>query len=368
MLDDGTNPRKRKRMSSPMEREGAPATSASFKKHEALYLEDGNVIMCAVNATGEGIAFRVHRSILASVSPVFADMFTLPLPSENESHEGLPVVRMPDQADDLEMLLMILYHKTALPSDHLDPRMPHAVRPILVIACKYEMENIREQIVSIVKKAWPSSLQCWDRMEAEIKAMNRQWHQQHDCARDYSCRDPLDAHLPGPVAAISLARDCDIPEILPAAFYHLSRLSMELGPDGSEHDERIQRAYFFHGERTAKWKSLAGEDYYRLFVGRKKLREAVAKEIEAWPKDYHENRIAEEDLFEDCSEAGIHEFVSRIKGSIRTNQDTLSVLLQFIEEADTTTLFCCDCAWGFIEDINELRARVWEHLPEYFDL
>lgn len=36
----------------------------------------------------------------------------------------------------------------------------------------------------------------------------------------------VDDHFPEPTSAIRLARVCDIPDILPAAFDHLSRLSI----------------------------------------------------------------------------------------------------------------------------------------------
>jgi hypothetical protein len=80
--------------------------------HPILYLNDGNVILAALTASGETQLFCVHQSFLSAQSSVFADMFSLPVPNpvtHNEIYNGLPLVRMSDNAEDVESLLKALY-------------------------------------------------------------------------------------------------------------------------------------------------------------------------------------------------------------------------------------------------------------------
>ncbi|TFK50276.1 hypothetical protein OE88DRAFT_1596257, partial [Heliocybe sulcata] len=213
------------------------------------------------------VAFCVHKSTLTRQSPVFADMFALPASDVNETYEGLPVVRMQDKAEDLAALFEILYLVKFLPTKRLDPSTPSVVRPILSLAMKYDMESIKNQAIVRLVDDWPTTLRSWDALEDEIDALEKNWHKEHTCTSLHDCRDSLDSHLPEPVAAITLGRECAIPSILPAAFYHLSRLSMKWGPDGCVADQYQQSSMRFIGKRTAKWKSLSSQDYYTLLVG-----------------------------------------------------------------------------------------------------
>lgn len=55
------------------------------------------------------VYFRVEMSQLRHHSPVFADMFALPTPSEEEKYDGLPLVRLPDEGHAVEELLKFIY-------------------------------------------------------------------------------------------------------------------------------------------------------------------------------------------------------------------------------------------------------------------
>ena len=82
--------------------DGTEETSATgtSEKYKDLWLEDGNIVLqCA------GGSFRVHRSLLATQSEVFRDMFTLPTTA---SDGAVPTVQLSDNTDQMHMFLRCL--------------------------------------------------------------------------------------------------------------------------------------------------------------------------------------------------------------------------------------------------------------------
>ena len=66
---------------------------------------DANLILRSSNL----VDFRVHKSVLAVVSPFFRDMLSLPQPSDSESVDGVPVVQLPESSELLNSLISLLY-------------------------------------------------------------------------------------------------------------------------------------------------------------------------------------------------------------------------------------------------------------------
>lgn len=97
------------------------APSHEPEKHVSLYLDDGNIVLAARTEVGDPavpartVLFRVHKSVLKRQSSVFSDMLTLPEGTDGEAHTnstmegGVPIVSMPDSAEDIEALLEVLY-------------------------------------------------------------------------------------------------------------------------------------------------------------------------------------------------------------------------------------------------------------------
>ena len=89
--------RKRARIDSEEEKQ-------SLKNDAELWLEDGSIILVARN-----IRFCVYKGVLAEHSPVFADMFSFPQPTQSEGESAnassaspeLPVVHLDDSPEDL---------------------------------------------------------------------------------------------------------------------------------------------------------------------------------------------------------------------------------------------------------------------------
>ena len=76
-----------------------------LNRHTEFWYSDGSIILAV-----EDTAFRVHQSILAKHSDVFADMFTLPLPADGvEKLDGCPVVRLTDSLSDFIDVMKALF-------------------------------------------------------------------------------------------------------------------------------------------------------------------------------------------------------------------------------------------------------------------
>jgi hypothetical protein len=89
------------------EREDHPVqiNSPTSSPPDTFNVPDANLII----QTSDLVNFRVHKSVLAMVSPVFNDMFSIPQPSNGESVDGLPVVQLSEDSDVLNTLVSMLY-------------------------------------------------------------------------------------------------------------------------------------------------------------------------------------------------------------------------------------------------------------------
>jgi len=104
---------------------------------EVLDVPDANVII----QSSDLINFRVHKSVLAMASPVFKDLFSLSQPSGSESIDGLPVVKLTEDAELLNCLFSMLYPvRLAIPNSY------DKVLYLLAACQKYDMGRIQALI------------------------------------------------------------------------------------------------------------------------------------------------------------------------------------------------------------------------------
>ena len=82
---------------------------------ETFDVSDTNFII----RSSDLIDFRVHKSILATVSPIFKDLLSLPQPSDSEIVDGLPMVQLSESSELLNSLLSTLYPiRTVIPNSY----------------------------------------------------------------------------------------------------------------------------------------------------------------------------------------------------------------------------------------------------------
>ena len=91
----------------------------------------------------DSINFRVHKLVLSLSSPFFGDMFSLPQPSESDQEvvDGLPVVRLSEDAEVLKCLLTMLY-----PIPSIIPNSYNKILVVLSASQKYDMDGVQSCI------------------------------------------------------------------------------------------------------------------------------------------------------------------------------------------------------------------------------
>jgi hypothetical protein len=90
-------------------------TNPSTSPTEPFNMPDANIII----RSSDLVNFRVHKFILAMVSPFFTDLLSLPQPSNSESVDGLPVVQLSEDSELLNSLVSILYPvRMAMPNSY----------------------------------------------------------------------------------------------------------------------------------------------------------------------------------------------------------------------------------------------------------
>ncbi|KAH9007435.1 hypothetical protein EDB84DRAFT_221289 [Lactarius hengduanensis] len=106
-------------------------------------MPDADVIL----QSSDLVNFRVRRSILATSSGFFGDLFSLPQPSDNEVLDGLPVVHLPEDAEVLSSLVTMLY---PVPSEL--PDSDDKILTLLAACQKYDMTTVQSSVRAEVSR------------------------------------------------------------------------------------------------------------------------------------------------------------------------------------------------------------------------
>ncbi|GJE90441.1 hypothetical protein PsYK624_065740 [Phanerochaete sordida] len=195
--------------------------------HTSLWFVDGSVIIQA-----ETTLFRVHMSQLSRHSLFFRDLFSLPQPSHLQDAQtdelvpdaehgtpfagsaqrcmdGCPVLEVTDTAEDFAHLLHALYDGATFGDNGREDY--RVVSGILRLATKYIIDKLRMRALEHLAVAWPTTLKRWDAREDVARAFESETGQ------------PRGLRYPSPIDVITLAQEVSALDLLPAAFYDLSR-------------------------------------------------------------------------------------------------------------------------------------------------
>ncbi|KAG8960309.1 hypothetical protein FRC03_006791 [Tulasnella sp. 419] len=181
------------------------------ERDDEFWMPDGTVIIAAENhATSARHLFRIHPSILSRQSPLFKQLFSLPVSEEDEVIDGCAVVQLTDEAMHVKKFLEVLYDPSALPFERYDPQTIQDVSGPLILAAKYGMDKLRDRIIQHLSRDWPSTLEGFDQREAYHAGNPRS-----DPAELIHLIQNLEDHLPQET----------INKLLPAALYELLKTS-----------------------------------------------------------------------------------------------------------------------------------------------
>lgn len=245
------------------------------------------------------------------------------------------------------------------------------------MANKYQVDSIRQQIVERLESDWPQSFVDWQRQQAEFQVQLEYFTHTNDANFHYEKPSRLDNAFPEPASAIRLARECDIPSILPAAFYHLSRLTIDDDWDTArrKHDPTTHPwvVYSPATHRTVRWPLLTAEDLRCMLAGKAAIRKRVlpTTAIGFCPQDY-DDPIDEddEDAEEICQMSSRHSdgsYAKRLREQLLRERDIdLLECIRDIQRDLAERTLCATCEQRFKTSLD--GDATWRKFPVWFGL
>ncbi|KAF7296493.1 BTB domain-containing protein [Mycena chlorophos] len=175
-------------------------SSSPIERSAKYWFRDGNIILQV-----ESTQFRLSQGVLAMHSPIFRDMFSLPLPHDEPLVDKCPIVVLSgDRSEDWTYLLDAMF-----PKEYLSEQKPtlEQLSGVLRLSQKYDIAHFRQGCLRRLKCEYPSTLAEFDKD-----------------ADNWMYIDVPEGSSPNLVAAqvINLAREIGIWSILPTAFYSLA--------------------------------------------------------------------------------------------------------------------------------------------------
>ena len=174
-------------------------------------------------------------------------------------------------------------------------------------------------------------------------------------------RDSLDLMLPEPASAIRLARECNIPTILPPAFYHLSRLH----PNNQWCEQRsgdgdVTPCEDFHP--SSNWHKLTVPDLLCFICGRTNLA--------ATPMSIQIPRTGEKHWSDFCQLNSHQRLWELIREECARSTDILATLRRLIESPPLSSVdgVCFACISAMKVALKEFRQEIWASLSILFEL
>ncbi|KAJ7879195.1 hypothetical protein B0H14DRAFT_2436281 [Mycena olivaceomarginata] len=138
----------------------------SLRKAGDLWFSTDVVIIRA-----ETRIFRVFAAILKARSSVFADMFSLPQPSEfadTETMDGHPVITLHDKPEDVEVFLKAIFDSSFFMPHPAEIQFEDALA-ILRLSHKYDVGYLRRRALEHLGPIYPTTLAGYDARAGQNK-------------------------------------------------------------------------------------------------------------------------------------------------------------------------------------------------------
>ncbi|KZT71061.1 hypothetical protein DAEQUDRAFT_667007 [Daedalea quercina L-15889] len=325
-------------------------------RHSELCFDDGNLAI----VTGRQY-FLVHKSLLCYHSAVLREQMEARHPDHVRMLEGRPVLALQDTPEDMTYFLKALYgYEPDVCLFDLQSKEFAIISALLRMATKYGVEDLRKEIIRVLLLSWPTTLPLWEVREKKVTNIHG----------IYAPR----TGLPHPLVIINLAREVDTPELLPSAFYDLSRylpsqltLNHISGIDGSS----IQ---------------LSCEDLLRVLRGKEQAARFfstfIVDELEGRdPGDacIRKRNPATQRACQVAFEAINFELIRDVNGMVcNRNSDPLFAIAESLSiqtredipgvENRAVHRACEACRLEYGAIVDALREDFWRRIPEWFEL
>ncbi|CAL1716941.1 unnamed protein product [Somion occarium] len=300
-----------------------------------LWLEDGNVVLIA-----EDTPFKVHRNVLCHNSQVFRDKFSQVV--QGSENNGALIVALSDAWKDVQYMLSALYY-----GGNTDKPLSFAVASALLrLGTKYNIVHLRDEVVARLKQCFPPSLEDFNNCYAGPKA--------YDDDDSLACiPEAIQLQKTDVIGVINLARLCDLPFLLPPAFYICSALDLDDIFEGvQDEDGRLMK--------------LSPEDIYTCIRGREDLIRANLECMEIFAFPENSFGCAAPFICNVREQAFIHKWWTeggRIDTIVLVSPDWVERRGPLIDSP-----LCILCRSAVLKYMDAFRQLVWNSLGEYFSV
>ncbi|KAG7444120.1 uncharacterized protein BT62DRAFT_934292 [Guyanagaster necrorhizus] len=296
------------------------------EKDGALWLDDGNIVLISA----QGVGFRVHLSVLSMNVVGFRDMFGAV--DHSDEKEKYTTRTLKDSTQDLRHFLHALYTRT-----YFYPGKPthyDTLESMLRMSTKYHAKQLRHELIEHLIMIYPSEMMVLEKYK-DLRIPSDDTHS---------------------LRAITMARECDVPMILPTAFYWASTISP---------------AQLIRLQPKLKSKDLA-----EILVGREKIAQAVYKAMWCWLSETRHGckgdrkcRARRLSVLRDTNQfqgAPPSFFLNKILPETPDEESSDSES----DEEDEEGKFCEHCLqqWYTPKKMRKDYQDIWDSLPSYFTL
>lgn len=231
-------------------------------------------------------------------------------------------------------------------AERSDPRSQFA--KVLGLSTKYKLDILRVQLIQQLELEWPKSLKDWDRVDMCRDALIQ-------AAGDEHVDDWPMQLLPEAATSVHLGEQFDVPAILPAAYYDLSRCATT-----SHWSDQLRYSSYDLKWKGARWDVLSASELLKLH----RLRDVLV----AFDRGCNSTRC--ESTSSACAgggmcNSGFEEEVGKymddrdILRSLRLLHDHLT---RWDEGSDHVKLICRGCVKHYATLIQMSRNRLWDEI------
>ncbi|KAH9935383.1 uncharacterized protein B0H18DRAFT_926865 [Fomitopsis serialis] len=320
-------------------------------RHPELCFDDANLAV----VTGRQY-FLVHQGLLCYHSTVLRGQVEALQLGHALALEGRPVLALQDTPEDMMYFLKALYGCAF----GLESKEFTVISALLRMSTKYGVDDLRKEVMRILLLSWPTTLALWELREKKVTNIHG----------IYAPR----TGLPHPLSIINLAREVNAPELLPSAFYDLSRylpsqlvLNHMNGVDGTG----AQISY------EDLLKVLRGKEQATRFFSTFIVDELEGRD----PSDacIRKRNIVTQRACQVAFEAVNFELIRDVNGMVcNRNSDPLfataeSLAMQTREdvpgEENRAVYRACEvCRLEYSSVVDAVREDFWRRIPEWFEL